>query len=190
MNRVRSKDSPKYFSGENIFIIVMSDSRQEKIDAVLEAEYEVCKEQPFTHRISYHNTLDRITDVIDVDRQEAANVKQRFKDLYLRRYSNKSYQLNWDAFQRLSELRDDIPVSDELQDDIFDALSEEYKDNPASPSVSREDLHDSIDASELAIDLNLYLLDLRGYVTVDQQTGIGNRGYVRTRISDRAKSKI
>lgn len=73
----------------------MSDSRQENIDAVLESEYEIFKEQPFNHRITFHNTLDRITDVVDVDRQEAQNIRERFKDLYLRRYSSSSYQLSF-----------------------------------------------------------------------------------------------
>ena len=168
----------------------MNNSRQDKIDAILQAEYEAYREQPFNHRITYHNTLDRITDVVDVDRQEAANIKERFKDLYLRPYSNKSYQLNHDAFERLNELRDDIPASDELQDDIFDVLAEEYKNTPASPSMSRKELHDRINTGDLSIDLNLYLLSLRGVVNVDQQTGIGNSGYVSARLSEAARRRI
>jgi hypothetical protein len=156
-----------------------SNNRQEQLDEVLEHFYDdLIDPQPHTFYISPGHAINQIEEILDVDSREAQDVWQLFKDRYVHtRPAKNSDLLSHEGVERVDEIRDNVPVDEDLQEELVDYLHDHYLESPSRAAVERDQLLEDFDASELKIDLNLYVLRTAGWVETNTQTGIGDAGY-------------
>ena len=169
-----------------------SSNRQQQLDTVLEHFYDdFIDPQPHTYYISAGHAINQIEDILDVDSREAQDVWQLFKDRYVHpRPTKNSDLLSHKSIERVDELRDDVPVDEDLQEELIDNLYDYYLDNASRPAVERDQLLDDFDVSETKIDLNLFILRTAGWVETNTQVGIGDAGYASVELTDIGRRKL
>ncbi|MFD1588521.1 hypothetical protein ACFR9U_16200 [Halorientalis brevis] len=167
-------------------------NRQQQLDEVLEHFYdEFIDPQPHTFYISAGHAIQEIENTLNVDSQEAHDVWQLFKDRYVHpRPTKNSDLLSHEGIERVDEIRDDVPVDEDLQEELVDYLYNYYLENPSRAAVERDQLLDDFSASETKIDLNLYILKTAGWVETNTQVGIGDAGYRSAEISEIGRKKL
>lgn len=169
-----------------------SADRQQQLDEVLEHLYdEFIDPQPHNFYISPGHAIQQIQEVLDVDNREAQDVWQLFKDRYVRpRPTKNSDLLSHEGIERIDELRDDVPVDEDLQEGLVDYLHDYYLENPSRAAVERDQILEDFDESETKIDLNLYLLKTAGWIETNTQTGIGDAGYRSAELTEIGRQKL
>lgn len=168
-----------------------STDRQQQLDEVLEYCYEeFLTPQPHGFYVSAGHAINIIEEALNVDSNEAADVWELFKDRYIHpRLSKKSDLISDEAIQRLNEIREDVPLDGDLQEELINYLHDEYIENPRRP-VERDQLLENFDSTELEIDLNIYVLKLRNWVETNTQMGIGDEGYSSVELTEAGRQKL
>ncbi|MEE6210877.1 hypothetical protein U3A55_12030 [Salarchaeum sp. III] len=166
--------------------------RQQQLDKVLEHLYdEFIDPQPHTFYISAGHAVQQIEDILNVDSREAQDVWQLFKDRYVsERPTKNSDLLSHEGIERVDEIRDDVPVDEDFQEELIDYLHDYYLESPSRPAVERDQILADFDASETKIDLNLYILKTAGWVETNSQVGIGDAGYRSAEITEIGRKQL
>lgn len=168
----------------------MSSDRQQQLDECLEAVYSGFSESPHSFYISRGGFIQIVENNTSVDDGETQDLWALFNDRYVQpRPSKNSDLLNLSAIERADELGMDVPVADDLQEEIVDRLYDEYLDSPSRPAVPRDDLLDELDYSEQEIDLNVYVLKLQNWVEA-ASSGIGNQAYRNVELTQAARNQL
>lgn len=170
----------------------MGQSRQEQLDRCVEIVYDnFVNPLPHNYYITSQQVRMLVKDRFEVDRTEAANIATLFDDRYIRERPTKNGNLfNLEGIQRAAELGKDVPLDDDLQDEIIEFLHDAYLESPSKPLVNRDNLHAEVDGSETAIDLNLYVLKLRGWVETRTHSGVGDAGYHSAELTEATRSQL
>ncbi|MFD1572216.1 hypothetical protein [Halorubrum laminariae] len=169
-----------------------SANRQQQLDEVLEHFYDgFIDPQPHTFYITAGHAIQQIEDILDVDSREAQDVWQLFNDRYvIQRPTKNGDLLSHEGIERVDEIRDDVPVDEELQEDLVDYLYDYYLENPSRAAVERDQLLTDFDVSETKIDLNLYILKTAGWVETNTQMGIGDAGYRSVELTEMGRRQL
>lgn len=169
-----------------------STDRQQQLDEVLEHFYdELIDPQPHNFYITAGHAIQQIQEVLDVDSQEAQDVWQLFKDRYVYpRPTKNSDLLSHEGIERVDEIRDDVPVDEDLQEELVDYLYDYYLERPSRAAVERDKILEDFDGSEIKIDLNLYILKTAGWVETNTQMGIGDAGYRSAELTEIGRMQL
>jgi len=169
-----------------------SNSRQQQLDQVLEHIYdEFIDPQPHNFYITAGQVIQQIQEVLDVDSREAQDVWQLFEDRYVRpRPTKNSDLLSHEGIERVAEIRDDVPVDEDLQEELVDYLYDYYLENPSRAAVERDQILDDFDESATKIDLNLYILKTASWVETNSQLGIGDAGYRSVELTEVGRKQL
>jgi hypothetical protein len=169
-----------------------STNRQQQLDEVLEHFYdELMDPQPHNFYISSGMAINNIQEILDVDGREAQDVWQLFKDRYVYpRPTKNSDLLSHEGIERVDEIRDDVPVDEDLQEQLVNYLYEAYIESPSRAAVDREQILDDFDESEKKLDLNLYILKTAGWVETNSMVGIGDEGYRSVELTELGRKQL
>lgn len=166
-------------------------NRQQQLDEVLDYIYdEFLTPQPHGFYLSAGHAIEVIETALNADSNEAADVWELFKDQYVYpRPTKNSDLISAEGIERLHEIRDDIPYNEKLQEEIVEFLHEYYLDNPRG-AVERDQILEEFDASDEAIDLNIYVLKVRNWVETNTQMGIGDEGYSSVELAEAGRKQL
>ncbi|MDL0121305.1 hypothetical protein [Halobacterium salinarum] len=98
--------------------------------------------------------------------------------------------LSHEGVERVDEIRDDVPVDEDVQGELVDYLYEYYLESPSRAAVERDQLLADFDASETNIDLNLYVLKTADWVDTNTQMGIGDAGYKSVELTEIGRKRL
>jgi len=169
-----------------------SGNRQQQLDEVLEHFYKgLIDPQPHTFYITPGHAIQEIQEVLDVDSREAQDVWQLFKDRYVRsRPAKNGDLLSHEGIERVDQIRDNVPLDENLQEEIVEYLYDHYLESPSRAAVERDQLLQDFDASETKIDLNTYILKTAGWVETNTQMGIGDAGYTSIELTEIGRKRL
>lgn len=169
-------------------LIMNKKKRQQQLDKVIENVYDDFISNPNTYYI-HRGTISNIERGLGVDKKEAKNIWELFRQQYVRERPTKNGNLfSVDAIKRVDKIRDDVPIDEEFQSNLIDYLGEKYLNSPNNSTVKRDKILSEFNKSEKKVDLNVYILAQEGLI--DRNFYINSDKYESVELTELAKKQV
>lgn len=162
-------------------------SKQKQIqNELIKVAYEEFEENPFSFMVTHRaqGLVDEVSDRLDVEQSDVSKVWQFCKDDGFFRKRGNAWRMTPKAVFRGEELGQEGDLDNAIQEEILDALLQEYRNDPHHSRVSQDTLLDAISQSRKVVLQNLWYLCEKRYVEREAYLG-GNANYEITGLGRR-----
>jgi hypothetical protein len=140
---------------------------------LIKTSYKEFEENPFTFRLTHQGQrlVNEVSDRLDADQSEISKVWQFCKDSEFFRKRGNAWRITPKAVFRAEELGQNIQLDDGIQEEILDALLQEYRNDPYHSRVSQDTLLGAIPQSRKVVLQNLWYLCEKRYIEREAYLG-------------------